>query len=509
MIHYTIGHHNYMNLCNGNMDNLIINGKGINATNNDGSWIIDANSGAIIIEDIIPHIGDSISKGETIQTVFNQLFNNILPRIPIVEYSTMFKTDENGIDNVYPDVTGLNANSIYIRLEFANSDSPLYISCWLLQSDIERLKDIIDTKASKSEYDVLKEEVETKVSNIQMDYLIEQINLKADKTSLDRLQSAIDKKANNDKVSSLESIIYNKADKTSLNTLEDTVANLSKSLTDYASNDDLQEVVNNINTLNDSINNKANNDDIDNLDNKINEKANKSDIDDINKRFDKLENINIDDLIAKLNTISLNVNKLSKDIESNKTDIRRKADLSYVEKIDTELKRATTKLDTIVETKADKSDLSSKANKTDLEALAGTTTIINNNIIQLRKNIDSKASIDNLDKKINEVKHSISDLSVVEKNDIRSVNSKISNIEKNIKTIETNIDSVEESIKDWIQVLTPEQYKRIPTSRIDPAKLYMCIKFGKPYALYIGSVLIAERNVETATGFAYTFPLTF
>ena len=37
----------------------------------------------------------------------------------------------------------------------------------------------------------------------------------------------------------------------------------------------------------------------------------------------------------------------------------------------------------------------------------------------------------------------------------------------------------------------------------------MCIKYGKPYALYIGTILIAERNVEESTGFAYTFPLTF
>ena len=75
--------------------------------------------------------------------------------------------------------------------------------------------------------------------------------------------------------------------------------------------------------------------------------------------------------------------------------------------------------------------------------------------------------------------------------------------------ISASITTISKANKDWIQVLTPEQYKRLPTSRIDPAKLYMCIKYGKPYALYIGTVLIAERNVEESTGFAYTFPLTF
>ena len=210
------------------MENLLINGKGTTVTNNDGSWKIDANSGAVIIEDIIPHIGDSIAKGETIQTVFNQLFSDILPRIPMIDYATMFKTDENGLDAEYPDVTDLNENSIYIRITFINSDTPLYISCWLLQSDIESLKELVNSKASKTEYDLLREEIESKVSAMQIEYLQEQINLKADKTALDRLQLVVDKKANNDYVANLESTIYNKADKTSLNNIEDRINALNK-----------------------------------------------------------------------------------------------------------------------------------------------------------------------------------------------------------------------------------------------------------------------------------------
>ena len=90
------------------MENLIINGKGISSTYNDGSWKIDANSGAVIIEDIIPHVGDAIAKGESIQVVFNKLFNNILPRIPIIDYANMFKTDENGIDSDVIDLISAN-----------------------------------------------------------------------------------------------------------------------------------------------------------------------------------------------------------------------------------------------------------------------------------------------------------------------------------------------------------------------------------------------------------------
>lgn len=491
------------------MENLLINGKGTTVTNNDGSWKIDANSGAVIIEDIIPHIGDSIAKGETIQTVFNQLFSDILPRIPMIDYATMFKTDENGLDAEYPDVTDLNENSIYIRITFINSDTPLYISCWLLQSDIESLKELVNSKASKTEYDLLREEIESKVSAMQIEYLQEQINLKADKTALDRLQLVVDKKANNDYVANLESTIYNKADKTSLNNIEDRINALNKSLTNYVTVESLKDITGNVTDVNTKLSKKADKTALDELSETVQLKADVSQIDEINKKFESIDSVDIEGVDAKLSSLTLSVDKLSKKMDTNSSDLKKKADLSYVERIDTDLKRATTKLDIIVETKADKTELIGKANKSDLEALSNTNIIINNNISQLRKSIDTKASKSDLEARVSELQHAISDLYTIEKNDIRLVNSKIINLERNITRMDESITTISKANKDWIQVLTPEQYKRLPTSRIDPAKLYMCIKYGKPYALYIGTVLIAERNVEESTGFAYTFPLTF
>lgn len=491
------------------MENLIINGKGTTVTNNDGSWKIDANSGAVIIEDIIPHIGNSIAKGETIQAVFNQLFSNILPRIPMIDYATMFKTDENGLDAEYPDVTDLNRNSIYIRITFVNSDTPLYISCWLLQSDIESLKELVNSKASKTEYDLLREEIESKVSAMQIEYLQEQINLKADKTALDRLQLVVDKKANNDYVANLESTIYNKADKTSLNNIEDRINALNKSLTNYVTVESLKDITGDVTDINTKLSKKADKTALDELSETVQLKADVSQIDEINKKFESIDSVDIEGVDTKLSSLTLSVDKLNKKMDINSSDLKKKADLSYVERIDTDLKRATTKLDIIVETKADKTELLTKANKSDLEALSNTNIIINNNISQLRKSIDTKASKSDLEAKVSELQHAISDLYTIEKNDIRLVNSKIINLERNITRMDESITAISKANKDWIQVLTPEQYKRLPTSRIDPAKLYMCIKYGKPYALYIGTVLIAERNVEESTGFAYTFPLTF
>lgn len=492
------------------MNTLIKNGKGIISTYKDDSWIIDANSGAIIIEDIIPHIGDSIAKGETIQTVLNNLFNDILPRIPIINYATMFKTDEHGIDLEHPEVTGLNGDAIYIRITFLNSETPLYISCWLLQSDIESLKTLINTKASKSEYEILRGEIEDKASLIQLNYLQEQINSKVDKSQVDKLQNIVDKKANIDQVAKLESIIFNKADKTQLVEISDTIDSIQSSLDSFIGSGDIGNFDQVIQELKTDISDKVSREDIQIIIPSIEEKADKSQLEEISKRIESIEEVNLDNLLVKLDSMALSISKLDKMINSVKTNIQRKADTSYVERIDTDLKRATTKLDTIVESKADKIDLISKANKSDVDALYNTNVVLTNHINQVKKDVTTKASQSDLDSKYDELIHAISDQHTVHRNDIRQINNNITSVEKDIDKIEESINNLSTfATHEWIQILTPEQYERIHPSRIDPAKLYMCVKYNKPYALYIGSILIAERNVDTSTGFVYTFPITF
>ena len=72
------------------------------------------------------------------------------------------------------------------------------------------------------------------------------------------------------------------------------------------------------------------------------------------------------------------------------------------------------------------------------------------------------------------------------------------------------IKNIKKSLeKEWIVILTPEEYKKIPSANIKQNQLYMCMKYGKPYELYIGSVLIAKRNTVKESGFIYTFPLSF
>jgi chromosome segregation ATPase len=135
-------------------------------------------------------------------------------------------------------------------------------------------------------------------------------------------------------------------------------------------------------------------------------------------------------------------------------------------------------------------------------------TIINNKIDNLE---------DSMDKKITSAKLSMSNDCAAA---IKDHNRYLQGHSREFSEIRTRLDKIDGKngvIKDiqktlekkWITVLSPEEYRRIPSSNIKQDQLYMCIKYGKPYALYIGSVLIAQRNSTKESGFIYTFPLSF
>ena len=66
-----------MNICSGkNMEkDLLINGTGINTQYINGQWRIDANTGAVIIEDIVLPSGETVVyEGSTVQDVLNNLY---------------------------------------------------------------------------------------------------------------------------------------------------------------------------------------------------------------------------------------------------------------------------------------------------------------------------------------------------------------------------------------------------------------------------------------------------
>jgi hypothetical protein len=69
--------------------------------------------------------------------------------------------------------------------------------------------------------------------------------------------------------------------------------------------------------------------------------------------------------------------------------------------------------------------------------------------------------------------------------------------------------------------MTPDEYNRLPIkptysdgsknpNALQPNVIYFLVKYNKPYALYIGSTLIAKTEEKIGSqGFTYTFPIVF
>lgn len=491
------------------MENLLTNGTGIETVYNGTSWRIDADSNAVIVEDITPHIGESIPAGSTIQDVFNQLFDNILPNLPSVYEGGMFSTDDNGIDPEYPEVEGLRANAIYIRLE-RKDDAPVYISCWMIQSELERLETLLGAKVSVSDFDTLNEIVSQKVSQSQLSTLDLKIDNKADKSSITSLQNQIDTKAPATKVTAIENTLLSKADVSEIDALRKQIQTLQTNLEGNITIDDISSITQSLEVINNTLANKVDKGLFDNYAAELNNKASKLTVEVLAGKINNIEEINLDSINQRLDSLANSIINLDKKIATSTTGIHKKADLSYVEQIDSDLKRATTKLDLMMDSKADKKDIAGKANYQDIVQLEQTIASLNTHIKSLERNIDAKPSKAELNSSTDSLNHTINQRYTEFKNHLRTAEISNNSINKDIDNLELKVSSLEKSAgKEWIQILTPEQYKRLPSSRIDPAKLYLLVRFNKPYALYIGSVLIAERGSEASAGFAYTFPMTF
>lgn len=486
--------------------NLLIKGKGTDVQYINGQWRIDANTGAVIIDDIVLPSGEiAISKDSTIQEVLSDLYQEVLPKIPLIDNATMFKTSD-GMDPEFNEVTDLRPGGIYIRFTFKNIDEPLYVSCWLLQSEIERLDALVENGIKKEEFAELYELVNEKATYEQLKLLQKSVESKVDNSQLSIIQSQIDTKANADKVATLESSISNKADKLSVESLKDQLEELSDKINNLSDSEVIEEIGNDINDIIERLDNVSTKDELATVQEQLDEKATKDELKELSDKLGSYEVVNIDEISKQVNNLEKKTTNLGVNVESIDKSIKKKADHTYVEQIDNDLKRKITSLENSIANKASGERLEAVVN--DVNA---TLVTINNTVTDFKNNINSNFSTTKyVNDRDNAILHKINENYTIYKNDVAILQRNISAIEKDITSIEEDVKNIKKSAtKEWIQILTPEQYQRIPAARIDPAKLYMCIKFNKPYALYIGSVLIAERNTLQATGFAYSFPLTF
>ncbi len=118
-------------LLSANADVDYIAGQGINITKNGTKFVISANSDATLTDKL-----NNFDKGTTIQSVLGELFSDILPKLPSVLKGDVVVSDNNGHDQYqyptdFPPVlyvkTGLNPNSIYMRLFLSSQKEPIYI----------------------------------------------------------------------------------------------------------------------------------------------------------------------------------------------------------------------------------------------------------------------------------------------------------------------------------------------------------------------------------------------
>ena len=493
------------------MENLVLtNGNGVEVNYDGHSWRIDADSRALIVDDITTYIGDPITKGTTIQETFNKIFNDLLPKLPLIENSTMFKTSDDGLDPEYPEISGLRENAIYIRFTFINSETPMYISCWMIQSELERLDALVGEKANDSEFEVLKNLVEQKASTLQLTLLEQQLVNKADKDTVNKIQSQLSNKADVSKVNTIEQTINNKADKTLVENLQNQLNVLSDNIAGSITEEDIVEITNSIQRINEILTNKADKNTLTMYIAELDKKADKTKVNELSIKLDNIQNSGAGDVTERLDALANNILSLDKKVNNVINDNKKKADISYVERIDDDLKKAIVKLDTVTKDKADRSEVACKADYNDLLTVASTVNVVSDSIKTLETELSNKITKIDLNSKTDELLHKINNNYTEFRNHVKSSEITINGINKDISELEKKVDNIEDIAgKEWVQVLTPEQYKRLPSNRIDPAKFYLCVKFNKPYALYIGSVLIAERATSGSTGFAYTFPMTF
>lgn len=487
------------------------NGIGTTISLSDGVYSIDANSNAIIIDDITPHIGDTIHKGESIQNVFNELFNNILPSIPIIKDATMIMTNDHGIDDDYPEVGDLRKNAIYIRFAFLASDIPMYISCWMLQGKIEDLYFKFDElKLNSSKLDELNELISQKASLTQLLALQTQLNLKADNSTVNIIQNSLNKKAEASELKNIKTELLTKANKDDVDELNDLVLESLNTLNELTSNESITDINNIILNLQSQIDNKIDINKYNELNTLLDDKVDKNDFNQLKNIVDGFDETDLSEVNNKLNTLTSSFNTIKNDIKNVNNRINKKANTTYVDSIYDELVKNVSKLDSILENKADKSDIISKVDYSDLENLTYSIITINQKLSEINNEIDKKIDIIEVDKKISNTEHNIDNLRKTHINDITLLNSIITKlINKNDQLNETIKELQKNASKEWIKILTPEEYKRLLSTSIKSDQIYMCIKYGKPYALYIGKVLIAERNTVKDNGFTYTFPISF
>ena len=467
----------------------------------------------------------------------------------------IFFATEVGTDPEHSQNGDLLPNGMYIRLE--GSDGSLaYVSAYELdkaleainnlstnkadQSDVDVLQSLLESKASDADLELLQNEVSTKASKAELDEAVASVSDKVDQSTIDSLIEQLNAKADDSTVNLLSAALATKADKEVVDLL---VTNVNTK----ADADDVTEMLADLNALKETVQLLSNTDAIAAINTQI---ANLT-----AEIAKKIELSAVQSTINNVNSLTELTTILNERVGLVEDKLTKKATTTYVQGQVNEINSTVSSLAKQVATKADKSDVAIKANKTDYDNLVKKVTAINSSLSDIESTVNSKVDefTTNLNSKVDRntfnttINELTNDLREVESNSTQmsqSVNSAIEELEcevnntlaefrasvnnqsKTITNHDTRITKLQESSstyaeqlkQTWVRVLSSNEYKKLTTPPEGvpynprykyPNTVYLVVDFNKPKAIYIGDIMVAKSEQGGSVGFAYTFPIIF
>ena len=540
-------------------DNLIVNswdinnGPGIEVVKEEGNYSISSNSTGLLVNSV-----GSLSAGDTIQNAL-ELLQNRISNSAGIQSGRIIRTTNDGKDVDYPEITDLLENTMYLRLVSENG-KVLHISAYEIDRALDTVARLNMDKADKSTVDALSAALDGKASAIRLELFESDIDKKADKTTVETLTETVEGKADKTVVDTLSETVEGKADKTVVDTLANTIESKANIAVVTKLQEDVKALHNTLNSLSDSATIAAIQNQINYLNFEIQRRLTIDDLSSL-QTANNLLSTKVEDNTSKISSLETNltnkasvayvqrnINELNTVItnvaakvnnKAEKSEIASKAsqeDLNILARRINNLDASTTETLETVNTNYSKlqEDLSKKASKTSVETLSSNITASLNSKLdkstftETVNNLTDKIDAIDIETPLKEVDESLHNIQTSFNNSLSSVQNVINTHDRKLLKHDEQIAKMQEldskleiaTANEWVRVMTPEEYNRLsnqpnysdgtknPYAK-QPNTLYMLVRYNKPVAVYIGTVLIAEAKQDGSVGFAYEFPIIF
>jgi hypothetical protein len=366
--------------------------------------------------------------GDKIKTTYKMSDNTLIKLKATADIlgGDVFYATETGVDPEHTSNNDLLPNGMYIRLQ--GSDGSLaYISAYELDKVIELLETTMADKADRADVEAIQLQMEGKAADTDIELLQGELSNKASKTELEAALETIGNMASQTQIDELQTAVAGKAASTDVAALQEEVAGKAAS-TDVATLiADLEALEAIVANLNDANSIAAINSQIAYLNTEINKK------------------LTIDDLRTINTTISALNDKdsvLTDRVEALEVNLNKKATTTYVQTQINDVNSVVSTISRQIADKADKTDLTVKANKTDFDnavrRIAATEAAVGilesnvqSNYTELSATINRKANKAEIDQIIAAINSGLTG-----KVDKSSYNDEVARLDNKINTLE-------------------------------------------------------------------------